>query len=210
MSHCWNCQRELDPAAFCPTCGKLQPRKAGATLFDVFSLRPAVQLDVLALEARFRELSLKLHPDRFVGQDARERRYSLEQTTALNEAYRTLKDTTRRAFYLLKLQGLDLEREDGSTQKGMPLEFLEEVMELRETLEGFKARGDLSGALALGESVQSRRSEALGAAQVALARRLEDAQNAAALDEAAHALARVRYFTRFLEDVERMEEEALT
>ena len=66
----------------------------------------------------YRELSLQLHPDRFAQADAQERRLSLEQTTALNEAYKTLKDPVRRAFYLLKLHGVDLDREDAGRAEG--------------------------------------------------------------------------------------------
>ena len=73
----------------------------------------------------------------------------MEQTTALNEAYKTLKDPVRRAFYLLKLHGVDLDREDAGAQKDMPLEFLEEVMELREALDEAIAAKDLPRAQAM-------------------------------------------------------------
>ena len=89
---CWNCEKETRGPAFCPACGKIAARAPGATLFDVFELPPSYDVDVPALEKQFRELSLQLHPDRFAQADARERRLSLEQTTALNEAYKTLKD----------------------------------------------------------------------------------------------------------------------
>jgi DNA-binding NtrC family response regulator len=68
------------------------------------------QVDTGILEKRFRELSLQLHPDRFAHADARERRMSLEQSSALNQAYRTLRDPERRAFSLLQQEGVDLER----------------------------------------------------------------------------------------------------
>jgi molecular chaperone HscB len=178
----------------------------------VFSLSPAYDVDIPALEKQFRELSLRLHPDRFAQADARERRLSLEQSTALNEAYKTLKDPSRRAFYLLKLHGVDLDREDAGAQRDMPVEFLEEVMELREELEGAMSAKDVTRAQAMAVDVTARQREALHEAADAL-RALQqqphDANEQELVRKASHAMGRVRYFTRFLEQVEEFEEEAV-
>ena len=172
--------------------------------FDIFGIPPSVDLDPAALEQQFRELSLKLHPDRWAHAPAKERLVALEKSTSLNEAFRTLKDPIRRAFYLLKQRGVDLDREDAGAQKGMPLDFLEEVMTLRESLDGLREAGDLAGAQAMAKDAATRQKAALEEAFTALR-----AQGPEATQKASHALARVRYFTRFLEEVERMEEEAL-
>ena len=207
---CWNCEQETSGRPFCPQCGKITPRSPGATLFDVFSLSPAYDVDIPALEKQFRELSLRLHPDRFAQADARERRLSLEQSTALNEAYKTLKDPTRRAFYLLKLHGVDLDREDAGAQRDMPMEFLEEVMELREELEGAMSAKDVTRAQAMAVDVTARQREALHEAADALRALQQDSAGEQELvKKASHAMGRVRYFTRFLEQVEEFEEEAV-
>jgi molecular chaperone HscB len=207
---CWNCEKDTAGRPFCPGCGKIAARPPGATLFEVFSMKPSYDVDIAALERQFRELSLQLHPDRFAQADARERRLSLEQTTALNEAYKTLKDPSRRAFYLLKLHGVDLDREDAGAQKDMPLEFLEEVLELREELEGAMHQRDLTRAQAMAVDVTARQREALHEAADALRALREDGSNEEELvKKASHALGRVRYFTRFLEQVEEFEEEAV-
>jgi molecular chaperone HscB len=152
---------------------------------------------------------LQVHPDRFSTAQARERRFALEQSTLLNDAYRTLKDRAARAFYVLKLNGLDLSREDAGTQKDMPLSFLEEVMELREALDGHRQRGTLEKALEMAGEVSVRRSTALADAEASLRQLLAHLDDNSARSAASHALARVRYFTRFLEEVNAMEEEAL-
>ncbi|QSQ14376.1 Fe-S protein assembly co-chaperone HscB [Myxococcus landrumensis] len=183
------------------------------THFDVFGLARRYDVDVPALEKQYRELSLQLHPDRVAQADAKERLKALEGTTALNEAFKTLKDPVRRAFYLLKLHGVDLEREDAGAQKDMPLEFLEEVMELREALDAAMEKKDLARVQAMGTRVEGRRKAALDEAAGTL-RALEgggtgeDAQGQ--VRKASHALGRVRYFTRFLEQVEAFEEESLS
>ena len=207
---CWNCKTEVGPGALsCPRCKKVQPLPKGATFFDAFGLEPMVDVDLPALEQAYRERSLQVHPDRFSTAQARERRFALEQTTLLNDAYRTLRDRAARAFYLLKLNGLDLSREDAGTQKDMPLAFLEEVMELREALGVHRERGSLEAALEMAREVSTRRSTALDDAEASLRHLLAHPDDGAARTAASHALARVRYFTRFLEEVSAMEEEAL-
>ena len=210
---CWNCETALDEAPsrnpFCSTCGRLNPLPAGTTLFQVMELPRSVDVPLEALEKRFREKSLLLHPDRFAQSDARERRFSAEHTTSLNEALKTLKDEPRRYFYLLKLHGLDLTREDAGTQKDLPLEFLEEVMERREALDAARSAKDLMRAQGMAEDVKRSLRQALDAARAALTT-LEQGPDAAAMKAAAYALSRVRYFQRFLEEVDAMEEELLS
>lgn len=206
---CWNCEKDTAGRPFCPACGKIAARPAGATHFEVFGLPRTYDVDVAALEAQYRELSLRLHPDRFAQAEARERRLSLEQTTALNDAYKTLKDATKRAFYLLKLHGVDLEGEDAGARKDMPLEFLEEVMELREALDEAMESKALERAREMATDVEARRKAALQEAVETL-RALEKApSDEPAVKKASHALGRVRYFTRFLEQVDAFEEEML-
>ncbi|MDY7229675.1 Fe-S protein assembly co-chaperone HscB [Hyalangium rubrum] len=176
----------------------------------MFELPSTYDIDIPGMEKRFRDLSLKLHPDRFAQADAKERRLSLEQTTSLNEAYKTLKDPSRRAFYLLKLHGVDLDREDAGAQKDMPAEFLEEVIELREELEGAMASRDLTRAQAMAVDVTARQREALTEAAEALRALQDTSDDTALVKKASHALGRVRYFTRFLEQVEEFEEEVVT
>jgi len=198
---CWNCHTDTQGALFCPACGKITQAPRGETAFDVFGLPPSPTLDANALEARFRELSLKLHPDRFAQAPAKERLLSLERTTTLNESFRTLKDPVKRAFYLLKLKGVDLDREDPGAQRPLPLEFLEEVMTLRESLDALDEQKDLAGAQKMADEVGQRRKDALAAGCAALEK--DD------VETAARELSKVRYFARFLEEVEAMEEEAL-
>jgi molecular chaperone HscB len=170
--------------------------------FEVFGLAPGLELDVKALEQKLRDLSLEMHPDRFAHADARTRLAALDKTTALNDAFKVLKDPVRRAFYVLKLKGVDLENESAAAQAKMPLQFLEEVMERREQLEAVKAGKDVAKARAMADDIERQKHAALDAAKAALSR--DD------VAEATHQLGRVRYFTRFVEEVEALEEEALS
>src|SRR5512134_1781137 len=100
--------------------------------FELFGLTPAFAIEGEALERSYREIQSKVHPDRFAHAGDAERRASLQWTTRVNEAYRTLKDPVQRAKHLLELNGVDVAFE---TNTAMPPEFLVQQMELRETLE---------------------------------------------------------------------------
>ena len=106
---CWSCGAARAPAdALCPSCGKVQAPSPGTVRdkFAVLGLPRSFDLDEGQVDERFRALSRKLHPDRFARASAKERRFSLEQTTLLNDAYRTLRDPARRAEHLLELRGV--------------------------------------------------------------------------------------------------------
>src|SRR5437899_2895742 len=117
---CWSCGVSRAPTdALCPACGKVQPPTPPQGVLDKFAvlgLPRAYELDERALEETFRALSRKLHPDRFVRATPRERRFSLEQTTLLNDAYRTLRDPVRRAEHLLALRGVKVAGEERSKE----------------------------------------------------------------------------------------------
>jgi molecular chaperone HscB len=80
-----------------------------------------------------------------------ERAWSLEQSSLLNDAYRTLKDPIKRSEYLLRLEGVELEEQSKqATEKAratgelkkqvVPPDLLEEVFELNMHLEELRAQ----------------------------------------------------------------------
>jgi molecular chaperone HscB len=138
---CWSCGSALAAGApFCDACGKVQAPAASVTYFDVFGLPRKLALDTSALERAFYKLSRKLHPDVYARASEQEQQWSLEQTSLLNDAYRTLKNPITRTEYLLKLEGVEIEQ-DRSSGNGvkkelrMPPDLLEEVFELNMQLE---------------------------------------------------------------------------
>jgi molecular chaperone HscB len=167
--------------------------------FELFGLTPAVDVDVKALEQRHRDLSLEVHPDRLTQADAATRRRAAEASATLNDAIKTLRDPVRRAYYLLKLNGVDLESEGAADRHALPMAFLEDILERREALEVIKQRRDLDGATTLGKAVKGELDRALEKAQAAL--RAHDVKEAAA------ELGRLKYYSRFLEEVDAFEEE---
>jgi molecular chaperone HscB len=109
--------------------------------FELFGLAPAFALDPEALERSYRDIQSRVHPDRFAHAGDAERRASLQWTTRVNEAYRTLKDPVQRGKHILELHGVDVAFE---TDTQMPTDFLMQQLELREELESATAAKDAS------------------------------------------------------------------
>jgi molecular chaperone HscB len=114
--------------------------------FDLFGLPPTFAVDEVRLERAYREIQSRVHPDRYARAGDAERRASLQWTTRVNEAYRTLKDPVQRASHLLAMHGVDVAFE---TNTAMPAHFLVEQMGLREALEEAAGAKDLAALEAL-------------------------------------------------------------
>jgi molecular chaperone HscB len=151
---CWSCNVALAANAhFCPACGKVQPPGL-VDYFSFFRLPRKLNIDTAGLEREFYRLSRKLHPDVYAQSTGIEQAWSLEKSSQLNDAYRTLKDPIARTQYVLQLEGVKLEeqssaatlaaRESGAAEKKqvIPPELLEEVFELNMQLQEMKMGRD--------------------------------------------------------------------
>src|SRR5271169_6218672 len=179
---CWSCG-SMRAAHFCESCGKVQP-PVPVDYFTFFALPRKLNLDIAQLEREFYELSRKLHPDLSARADKREQEWSLEQSSLLNDAYRTLKDPIKRTEYLLRLEGIELEEQSkAATEKArstgeikkqvVPPDLLEEVFDLNMQLEELRAQKKLGeDDPALIEEIGRQRLE-LEEKQEALLRELE-------------------------------------
>jgi molecular chaperone HscB len=141
---CWSCG-SMRAAHFCESCGKVQP-PVPVDYFSFFGLPSKLNVDVPALEKSFYELSRRLHPDLNARAGSQEQEWSLEQSSLLNDAYRTLRDPIKRTEYLLHLEGVELEEQSKSATEHaratgvmkkqiVPADLLEEVFELNMQLE---------------------------------------------------------------------------
>lgn len=120
--------------------------------FDLFGLPDRFRFDAAKLDAAYRALQTQVHPDRFAGGTDSERRLALQSSARVNEAYRALKDPVQRAQYLLRLHGVESVSE---TDTQLPLEFLEQQLERRESAADAHAAGDVRTLAALTDSVRA-------------------------------------------------------
>jgi molecular chaperone HscB len=153
-ANCWSCNAPVAAAHFCASCGKIQPLPPGTDYFGFFGWPQKLTIDPALLEEQFHKLSWKLHPDNFVRASEEERNLSLDRSSQVNDAYRTLRDPITRIEYLLLRLGL---RKEGTTKQQAPPELLEEVFELNESLDELREARSEGGDV---ESLRKRLIEA--------------------------------------------------
>jgi molecular chaperone HscB len=126
-------------AHFCPQCTKILSLGRHGDYFAFMGLPRRLNLDADEIERRLRSLSRQFHPDFFYNATAAERRASLERSSYLNDAYRTLKQPISRVEYLLQLEGLGV-RTPQEASRQVPPALLEEVFALNEELDEIRSR----------------------------------------------------------------------
>ncbi|HWY49115.1 MAG TPA: Fe-S protein assembly co-chaperone HscB [Bryobacteraceae bacterium] len=107
--------------------------------YQLLGISRSLNVSLDELQKRYYELSRQLHPDRFMQKPEAEQQRALDMSSALNDAYRTLKDPVKRAQYLLSQEGFDVGEQ---RSKDVPSELLEEVFELNMALEEMRSGDD--------------------------------------------------------------------
>jgi molecular chaperone HscB len=135
MLECRNCGAGAPvDEHFCPQCSRILALGRHGDHFAFLGLPRKLLIDPTDLERRFRELSRKFHPDYFYNASPAERLASLERSSYLNDAYRTLKNPVSRIEHLLAIEGLpSAKSEEGNAT--VPPSLLEEVFALNEELD---------------------------------------------------------------------------
>jgi len=107
--------------------------------YQLLGIPRTLNLSLDELQKRYYELSRQLHPDRFMQKPEAEQQRALDMSSALNDAYRTLKDRVKRAQYLLSQEGFEIGEQ---RSKDVPPELLEEVFDLNMALEETRSGDD--------------------------------------------------------------------
>jgi molecular chaperone HscB len=165
--------------------------------YEALGLDPKLALDSEELKRRFYERSRQWHPDRFGRSNPAEQQKSLEMTSVLNDAFRTLRDPVTRAEYFLEESGIE-------PAKQVPPELLEEVFEMNLALEELRsgdesARPQLIGAR---ERFHKMREEIDRGLSV-LFMEFDQAQHPSQLHSIRNALDRRQYIANLIRDVEK-------
>ena len=112
--------------------------------FSFLGLPRRLVIDQAQLERHFRDLSRQFHPDYFYNASPTERLASLERSSYLNDAYRTLRNPISRIEHLLAIEGLPSPKSEDGTAK-VPPGLLEEVFELNEQLDEIRESRESGG-----------------------------------------------------------------
>jgi molecular chaperone HscB len=152
--------------------------------FLLFGLPQRYAIDLAELDARWRALQGKAHPDRFAAEGAASQRLAMQWAVRINQAYRRLRDPIQRGAYLCELRGAPIEAENNTA---MPAAFLTHQLHWREALDD--AHGE-SEVRALDDEVAAFEIETLGALQ----NQLDEQHDAAAAAQTVRALMFVSRF----------------
>jgi len=158
--------------------------------FALFNLPAEFALDTAQLDAAYREVQNKVHPDKFVSAPDAEKRVAMQWATRANEAYQILKRPFLRAAYLVELHGIDLQVESNTA---MPRAFLMQQMEWRELLDEARSQRDLSTLEKLESELSAARKEQLAA----IAHQLEEKHYA----KAGEGVRQLMFLEKFAEEV---------
>lgn len=161
--------------------------------FALFQMPVGFDIDIGQLDAAFRELQGRVHPDRFVSASDAEKRVAMQWATRANEAYQTLKYPLKRAAYLCELHGVDLDIESNTA---MPLAFLMQQMEWREALDEARDARDVGALEVLERELAGVRGERLA--------QLSELFLAESYQEAGAQVRQLMFLEKFGEDVGRV------
>lgn len=177
---CWNCSEVLGKADFiCGRCESPQEVPHKLTYFEVFNEVQRYDIDVRKLQRTFRDLQRLLHPDKFATKSEKERALSDGLSAMVNQAYQTLSKPEKRAGYLLKLSGKDLD------SVVLDSHFLGRMMELNEEVASIEEQRDQKSAAEHLSVVQDEAE--------LVAKQLEVAFEKDSLDQASIELAKLKY-----------------
>lgn len=161
--------------------------------FSLFGLPRTYPLDRAELDARWRALQARVHPDRFANEGTSAQRVAMQWAMRVNEAYRRLRDPVSRAAYLCGLHGVEVQGE-GSAR--MPPGFLVQQMDWRERLDDAEDESALRGLDEEAAAAEREGFEQLG-------RQLDGSSASAAVAEAAATVRALMFVRRFREDLSR-------
>jgi molecular chaperone HscB len=160
--------------------------------FEVLDLEPRFDLDPAALEARHKDLSRALHPDRYAGRPAAERRIALTKAIEVNEAYRTLRDPIKRAEAVARTRSIPV----GETTEPQPdPELLMEMMEAREDLSNAGRAKDAKRVAELASSMRARETALIASLSKAFDEPKDD-------EKILRLLGELRYVRRYVDETD--------
>ncbi|UJR26956.1 hypothetical protein I4U23_008263 [Adineta vaga] len=196
IEQCWQCHRQIDRnecQSYCP-CEKhvSLPIRSELDYFHLFDFSRSFEIDTKQLTRIFRNKMKFLHPDLSTNKSDIEKQYSQEQSTQLNEAYRTLLSPLARAHYLLKLENITLEESPVQLEPDFLMRIMEINEELADNIEK-KAPFPLELTIEMRQEIDDHMKQ------------LSDALNKMDLLKAKEILARLQYFNNINEKLIELE-----
>lgn len=132
---CPHCGKESIPVDFCPECGRILPVSEAQSHYQALGYNKEIlTLDLEDLEKRLFALSKKFHPDRFANRSSLELQLSHDRSSAINNAYRILKDPITRAKYIIEKELGSIEEKSAK----VPIEMADFFFEIHDILDSIR------------------------------------------------------------------------
>ena len=131
----------------------MQPISSSNDYFSALGVKPIYELDQNLLEERFQQIVGELHPDLYMNSSKEDQRLSERASTLLNQAFEVLKDPFKRAKYLIKTKGKELEW----NERVLPQGFLEEMFALQEQFDEMEENQDHEGVKQMWDMMENQR-----------------------------------------------------
>jgi molecular chaperone HscB len=168
--------------------------------FEIFGLDISFTLDLKKLSERFQAIQKSVHPDRFTHASSQDQMLAVKKSTAVNDAYETLKNPIKRAEYILSLRGVELPSEQMTFSDNM---FLMRQMELREMLAEIKFADDTDAAIfEVNQVLDTEFQQLFKAMQVSLEANTESANK-----DACESLRKLKFYQKLHLELDRLEDQ---
>lgn len=152
---CWKCEiaQPIQLDMKCGKCGTVQRITDSPDLFALFQIPCRVQVDTECIKDRYRDLARRSHPDGFATSSTQEQEVAEHNSSVISTAYSRLLDPVSRSVYVMESRyGVPFNEESQTSD----LEFLTEVMEVREQVEELVAARDWGRLTQITEDYQKR------------------------------------------------------
>ena len=166
---CNKCETTLISQLFCFSCKTLQHLPKEMDFFEVLGFPVSFEIKSEELELRYQDLSLELHPDFYGSSPEAEKLLSETATAILNSAYKTLREPTLRADYILHL----LAEKQKLDERSLPEGFLAKMFFLQETLDELLDSGNTVKLSSMRKDLQKKKRD-IEADYAPLFRKYED------------------------------------
>lgn len=167
--------------------------------FEIFGLEETFSVELKQLAERFQAIQKSVHPDRFAHASSQEQLLAVKKSTAVNDAYQTLKNPIKRAGYILSLRGVEIPSEQITFSDNM---FLMRQMELREMLAEVKFAEDVDAAIfEVNQVLEIEFEQLFKAMQVSLHENSESSNKAAC-----ESLRKLKFYQKLHQELDRLED----
>ena len=158
--------------------------------FDVLGVPERFSIDEKELKDNYRKLMGQYHPDRNRQATAVKQESMQEKSSAVTQAYEELSSPHTRAAHLMALRGKPMD--ENLSQQVVGMDFLMQVMEIREEIENVTAGSDDELRTLLDQNAQRMQETC---------RAFEEALENDDLDSALRYTARLQYWNRVTETI---------